>query len=55
MLLSHPVWVRGLKHERNALVVFHGESHPVWVRGLKQLWEIEMVYCLSRTPCGCVD
>ena len=35
VLLSHPVWVRGLKH------VFHRStaqavlSHPVWVRGLK--------------------
>ena len=34
-MVSHPVWVRGLKHvgEHNKQVL--PLSHPVWVRGLK--------------------
>ena len=32
---SHPVWVRGLKLEKNKDVIQLAESHPVWVRGLK--------------------
>ena len=35
--MSHPVWVRGLKHIFLVLVVVQFLSHPVWVRGLK-LW-----------------
>ena len=34
--VSHPTWVRGLKH---ITLVFHAiriVSHPTWVRGLKQ-------------------
>ena len=35
-MVSHPVWVRGLKHGmRRYPYVEKGESHPVWVRGLK--------------------
>ena len=36
-MLSHPTWVRGLKH--NALLEedLSLASHPTWVRGLK-LW-----------------
>ncbi len=36
MIMSHPVWVRGLKQ---CSIDFAGQpfsSHPVWVRGLKQ-------------------
>ena len=33
---SHPVWVRGLKHNAQYLNVSLIESHPVWVRGLKR-------------------
>ena len=35
-ILSHPVWVRGLKPEYDRLGYESVESHPVWVRGLKQ-------------------
>ena len=34
--LSHPVWVRGLKHGKEFALVRARVSHPVWVRGLKQ-------------------
>ena len=40
-MMSHPVWVRGLKLvglTRN-LVLY--PSHPVWVRGLKRVIEKE--------------
>ena len=33
--LSHPVWVRGLKHSYKPKKQNVAESHPVWVRGLK--------------------
>ena len=33
--MSHPVWVRGLKHYTFGEAIFSKESHPVWVRGLK--------------------
>ena len=34
--MSHPVWVRGLKHKIHAiLAIYDFLSHPVWVRGLK--------------------
>ena len=40
-LESHPVWVRGLKHEKAQMPVKAKGSHPVWVRGLKPLrWVI---------------
>ena len=34
-LMSHPVWVRGLKLTTNEVAKYLGVSHPVWVRGLK--------------------
>ena len=34
-IMSHPVWVRGLKHYTFGEAIFSKESHPVWVRGLK--------------------
>ena len=34
---SHPVWVRGLKHDIKVVRNLDRESHPVWVRGLKHL------------------
>ena len=34
-LTSHPVWVRGLKHDFVLSIGPNSESHPVWVRGLK--------------------
>ena len=34
-LPSHPMWVRGLKHDKKRLNVLNYASHPMWVRGLK--------------------
>ena len=34
--MSHPVWVRGLKHILRVQGRVAIRSHPVWVRGLKQ-------------------
>ena len=34
--LSHPMWVRGLKHKEINIILREQESHPMWVRGLKQ-------------------
>ena len=34
-LVSHPVWVRGLKPDEWWRLTRDGQSHPVWVRGLK--------------------
>ena len=33
--MSHPVWVRGLKHWVVWYCGYIYQSHPVWVRGLK--------------------
>ena len=33
--MSHPVWVRGLKHVLAITGRVRVASHPVWVRGLK--------------------
>ena len=33
--MSHPVWVRGLKHLFKTRQFYGRMSHPVWVRGLK--------------------
>ena len=53
--VSHPMWVRGLKHQRDTVIVQVIESHPMWVRGLKpHIFEGAMPP-VSRTPCGCVD
>ena len=35
MIMSHPMWVRGLKQQELRLTTFDAESHPMWVRGLK--------------------
>ena len=35
MSMSHPEWVRGLKHTRQPYNPTWSESHPEWVRGLK--------------------
>ena len=35
LAMSHPVWVRGLKHIVAKVYVLIYTSHPVWVRGLK--------------------
>ena len=33
--LSHPTWVRGLKHFWALILAISLLSHPTWVRGLK--------------------
>ena len=33
--MSHPMWVRGLKHNITPLNGCRPMSHPMWVRGLK--------------------
>ena len=35
--MSHPMWVRGLKHTHVYKDMKYIESHPMWVRGLKLL------------------
>ena len=32
---SHPMWVRGLKHDSHTFSALSNQSHPMWVRGLK--------------------
>ena len=32
---SHPMWVRGLKHNLRINAYKTSRSHPMWVRGLK--------------------
>ena len=39
-MLSHPVWVRGLKLPKDGASACCRLSHPVWVRGLKHLTDI---------------
>ena len=34
-MLSHPMWVRGLKPMMVGKMTSRGVSHPMWVRGLK--------------------
>ena len=34
--MSHPTWVRGLKHTTHLRLKTMCQSHPTWVRGLKQ-------------------
>ncbi len=33
--MSHPTWVRGLKHQTKRRDMPVAKSHPTWVRGLK--------------------
>ena len=54
-LVSHPVWVCGLKQVEHDLIQSEQLSHPVWVCGLKQPG-IEYPEALQRhTLYGCVD
>ncbi len=34
-MLSHSLWVRGLKYDKPETYVAEGLSHSLWVRGLK--------------------
>ena len=39
---SHPMWVRGLKHNCYKTTLGNIASHPMWVRGLKRRqWYID--------------
>ena len=54
-MLSHPTWVRGLKHfEPSNKHIFYA-SHPTWVRGLKHHLLNGSTSNGSRTLRGCVD
>ena len=35
--MSHPTWVRGLKHAIVVIIIRYVTSHPTWVRGLKHV------------------
>ena len=54
-LLSHPTWVRGLKHRIRREQIIDITSHPTWVRGLKLTCLKLFVILNSRTLRGCVD
>ena len=47
---SHPVWVRGLKHEPQERQKYLHMSHPVWVRGLKLCTLFVEVLTLASHP-----
>ena len=54
--MSHPSWVRGLKHGNTVGDFYWNASHPSWVRGLKLMMLIILTkFWRSRTPRGCVD
>ena len=53
--MSHPMWVRGLKHLAGMDEDERQQSHPMWVRGLKQTYNISNIKISCRTLCGCVD
>ena len=52
---SLPVWERGLKQEIESKNKIVDKSLPVWERGLKPYGLLNMVFHLSRSPCGSVD
>ena len=53
--MSHPTWVRGLKHVQEVNPNEHFESHPTWVRGLKLGRQAANGVESRRTLRGCVD
>ena len=53
---SHPLWVRGLKHNLLAYKSpFAIWSHPLWVRGLKHKAQFCPTRAIRRILYGCVD
>ena len=48
--MSHPMWVRGLKHIRRVNVFASSKSHPMWVRGLKLLYTLLIVSLVNVAP-----
>ena len=54
-VMSHPVWVCGLKPMVVLIRLQLAVSHPVWVCGLKPAIYNRWLGCLSHTLYGCVD
>ena len=55
IIVSHPVWVCGLKQQSNVRMNRNTMSHPVWVCGLKLYnWDATKI-ADSHTLYGCVD
>ena len=51
LVLSHPVWVRGLKRADDPrYFTTQAESHPVWVRGLKHQQATTMTEAIRVAP-----
>ena len=42
--MSHPTWVRGLKHVVGYRHPKHFGSHPTWVRGLKHHVNLVLIF-----------
>ena len=56
MVVSHPVWVRGLKHSADMLSQLGTLVAPrvgAWIE--TDIVANELAQMRSRTPCGCVD
>ena len=53
--MSHPSWVRGLKHLFGGITEDETKSHPSWVRGLKHHSLLYKFKLVCRTLRGCVD
>ncbi len=53
--LSHPLWVRGLKHNSEGGGDGDQASHPLWVRGLKLGAGVGLATGIGRILYGCVD
>ena len=55
-LLSHPMWVRGLKKEEGESLIKKPEVAPhvgAWIETSSK--SSDSITSLCRTPCGCVD
>ena len=50
LAVSHPMWVRGLKHKSLNVTAYVCASHPMWVRGLKLLYYTRAVILRPVAP-----
>ena len=53
---SHPVWVRGLKHDKRITGSSRSYVAPrvgAWIETLRAAYALDKL--TRRTPCGCVD
>ena len=50
LFVSHPMWVRGLKHREINSEAGFLKSHPMWVRGLKPAWRGREIKTLKSHP-----